>query len=376
MTAKWIPNSYTVIYNSGLGVASKESQTVIMGENTTLATATRNGYDFLGWYYNGVLVENGEWIIADNITLEAKWELEYKTPYKVNHYKQNIEDDNYTLFEELNLLGQINQVVTPVVNTYEGFTSPSSQTVTVLADGSVVVNYYYTRNKYQLRYISNGGSIDSSTMVKYGTPLSLETPGKDDRTFGGWFTDIGLTSRFTQSTMPAQVVTLYAWWQEETKANEFLYSGTSTVTISKHIGANTSIVIPSYIGGLPVTTIANESFLDNQAIASIIVPNTVTTIQTKAFSGCANLTSILIPVSLESIEEQAFFGCSSLTTVYYMGTSTDWNNISIVSNFYLTNANRYYYSETEPALNNDGTAYDGNYWHYVDGIPTVWVYVE
>lgn len=32
----------------------------------------------------------------------------------------------------------------------------------------------------------------------------------------------------------------------------------------------------------------------------------------------------------------------------------------------------YYYSETEPELNSDGTAYDGNYWRYVDGVPTVW----
>ena len=374
LTAKWIPNSYTVIYNSGLGVASKESQTVTMGEDTTLATATRNGYDFLGWYYNGVLVENGEWMIADNVTLEAKWELEYKTPYQVNHYKQNIEDDNYTLFEELNLLGQINQVVTPAVNTYEGFTSPSSQTVTVLEDGSVVVNYYYTRNKYQLKYVSNGGSINSTISIKYGTPLSLEIPEKDGRTFGGWFTDAGLTNRFTQSNMPAQTVTLYAWWQEETKANEFIYSGTSTATISKYIGESTAIVIPSHIAGLSVTAIASEAFLDNVTIKTIVIPNAVTTISTKAFSGCSNLTSLVIPVSLTTIQEQAFFDCTSLNTVYYMGSTSDWGNISIVSNFYLTNADRYYYSEIEPDLNTEGAAYNGNYWCYVDGIPATWVY--
>ena len=94
------------------------------------------------------------------------------------------------------------------------------------------------------------------------------------------------------------------------------------------------------------------------------------------FSGCSNLTSIVLPVSLASIEEQAFFGCSSLTTVYYMGASTDWGNISTVSNFYLTNANRYYYSKEKPALNTDSTDYNGNYWRYVEGIPTPWVYGE
>ena len=40
----------------------------------------------------------------------------------------------------------------------------------------------------------------------------------------------------------------------------------------------------------------------------------------------------------------------------------------------LTSATRYYYSETEPALNAEGTAYDGNFWHYdTDGItPVIW----
>jgi hypothetical protein len=38
----------------------------------------------------------------------------------------------------------------------------------------------------------------------------------------------------------------------------------------------------------------------------------------------------------------------------------------------LKEATRYYYSETEPALNEDGTDYDDNYWRYVDGAVVVW----
>jgi hypothetical protein len=34
-------------------------------------------------------------------------------------------------------------------------------------------------------------------------------------------------------------------------------------------------------------------------------------------------------------------------------------------NIELENAPRYYYSETEPTE-------PGNYWHYVDGVPTPW----
>lgn len=61
--------------------------------------------------------------------------------------------------------------------------------------------------------------------------------------------------------------------------------------------------------------------------------------------------------------------------MYYKGTAAKWAKISIKhGNSYLTDATRYYYSETAPALNEDGTAYDGNYWHYdTDGVtPVIW----
>ena len=69
----------------------------------------------------------------------------------------------------------------------------------------------------------------------------------------------------------------------------------------------------------------------------------------------------------------AFYNCSSLKTVYYAGTADDWAKIDIGDyNYGLFSATRYYYSETKPALNSDGTAYDGNYWHYDNGEVVIW----
>jgi hypothetical protein len=74
----------------------------------------------------------------------------------------------------------------------------------------------------------------------------------------------------------------------------------------------------------------------------------------------------VIPDGVEYIGWGAFDGCNSINTVYYVGTAEDWAGISIGSyNDSLTSATIYYYSETKPT-----TA--GNYWHYVDGVPTVW----
>lgn len=94
-----------------------------------------------------------------------------------------------------------------------------------------------------------------------------------------------------------------------------------------------------------------------------------------AFYGCRGLTSIIIANSVTSIGDYVFADCSELKTVYYKGTAEEWDKILIYSNnTYLTSATRYYYSETEPALNSDGTAYKGNYWHYdTDGkTPVIW----
>jgi hypothetical protein len=55
-----------------------------------------------------------------------------------------------------------------------------------------------------------------------------------------------------------------------------------------------------------------------------------------------------------------------LTSVYYTGTAKEWNAITAGSgNTNLTSATRYYYSESEPTT-------EGNWWHYVDDVPTVW----
>ena len=56
-----------------------------------------------------------------------------------------------------------------------------------------------------------------------------------------------------------------------------------------------------------------------------------------------------------------------IISVYYEGTAEEWAEISIASeNYNLTNATRYYYSESQPTE-------EGNYWHYDEnGKPVAW----
>ena len=105
----------------------------------------------------------------------------------------------------------------------------------------------------------------------------------------------------------------------------------------------------------------------NSNLSSITIHNDAKIIADYAFSGYARLTSVVIGDSVISIGAYAFYDCSKLTKVYYKGNISDWSKISIRSfNYGLTNATRYYYSESQPTES-------GNFWHYDEnGNVVVW----
>lgn len=137
-----------------------------------------------------------------------------------------------------------------------------------------------------------------------------------------------------------------------------------------------------------LTTIPKELFTNCTALKSITISETVTRIRGNCFQNCTSLQSLIVPDSVLKLEN-AFDGCTALKSVvlpkkvktdsplfedcpleevYYRGTEEEWeeNKSNIYKeNTVLFSATRYYYSETTPAE-------EGNFWHFVEGVPTKW----
>lgn len=175
----WESTNSTLTYDGNGGTASKESQTVSTGSPWgELATAEKTGYTFSGWWTSktGGTQITAESIANGNLTVYAHWLPNTGTKYTVNHYQQNIDDDDFTLKEMETLTGTTEESVTPETKDYTGFTSPEKQTVTIKADGSTTVNYYYTRNIYTVT-LNIGTGIDSvsgSGLYKYGATVTID----------------------------------------------------------------------------------------------------------------------------------------------------------------------------------------------------------
>ena len=122
------------------------------------------------------------------ITLYANWIPDSDTEYTVRHFKQNLDGNGYSLADTQVLTGATGDTVKPSVKVYDGFTSPSLQSAKISADGTTVIDYYYTRNSYKMTVTHYKLNPDkkvfeafatTADIVPYGTnytPQYSETP--------------------------------------------------------------------------------------------------------------------------------------------------------------------------------------------------------
>jgi hypothetical protein len=102
----------------------------------------------------------------------------------------------------------------------------------------------------------------------------------------------------------------------DSAGDDFTYADTGAgIIISRYRGAGRNVVIPSSLGGVAVTSIADYAFYYNSNIRSVTIPDSVTSIGSEAFGSCKNLVNVTLSNALISIGYSAFYGCSELKSI-------------------------------------------------------------
>ena len=156
-------------------------------------------------------------VSVNNITENKTYTVTYhpaNVGFTVNHYLQNVADNNYTLnVSERHDGFTEREVGDGLAETYPGFAALLYNTkAKVAADGSTVVEIYYDRNYYLMSFNLDGGYGVEPIYARYGASVKVENPTKPGYTFNGWEPAV-------PTTVPAENTTHKAKWKVDDSVN-------------------------------------------------------------------------------------------------------------------------------------------------------------
>ena len=196
------------------------NSTIKLPGYTDLGLPENPGYTFAGWNTQadglGKTYQPGGKVLVDTMDpgnhLYAIWAKGTGTPYEVHHYLERLEGAYpYVPNEKDNLRGETGAWTAAAAKSYDGFTPRKFAQEMIKADGSTVVEIFYTRNSYLLTYKDSlSAGVYASQTYKYGAAVTaIAAPTKTGYTFTGW-------SPAVPDTMPAWALTVYAQWRKTT----------------------------------------------------------------------------------------------------------------------------------------------------------------
>lgn len=224
LTAR-VEKGHWIHFNSDGG--SYVAPQFVTGNTIPPADPARPGFLFKGWYE-----ESGKQFtfgnqLTSNITLTARWESNTSTKYTVIHWQEKADESGWSLHETETKTGGTGAQTAAAAKSYDGFTAQTITQQTINGDGSTIVNVYYKRNVYEVKfYVDKGWLIynwqektESRITAKYGANISKKWPG------GIWATSPGgSTFQANIDTMPRNGAKFYETSQGSAKAYYYLES--------------------------------------------------------------------------------------------------------------------------------------------------------
>ncbi len=167
-------NKYNLTISGDNGITNTTGNgTYYYGEKIALSYTLKAGYSFSE--YNVSVEDNVYTMPANDIEVKVKSQANTDTLYTVKHYIMDLDGEHYTLKETEILKGTTDTTIKPETKDYEGFSAPELKEMTVTGDGKAEIEYYYTRNKYQVTVEGDEGISDvfGEGIYYYGAKVSV-----------------------------------------------------------------------------------------------------------------------------------------------------------------------------------------------------------
>ena len=183
-------------------------------DNVVIAHEFEGGFPSIPLVYYGEQSGPGFTVNGEKISADCRMKLYTDTtcpePVTVIHQKETLEQGVYETAETEIFDAEFGTDITPEAKTYEGFVSPSEETVTVGIGTEVV--YQYPRESYDVTVVKEEGidTVSGDGSHRFEEPVSLAVTMKPGYEFDAWSGDYA-SGNFV---MPAKQVTMRAGAKE------------------------------------------------------------------------------------------------------------------------------------------------------------------
>lgn len=245
------PSTFTVTYNvNGGNALSTTTKSVTYGSTYgTLATPTRTGYTFDGWYTTasgGTKITSSSTVsTASDHTLYAHWTANtYTVTYNVNGgsgISPTTRSVTYnSTYGDFPITARVGYTLKGWYTAASGGTQITSTSKVTTAQNHTLYAQW-TPNTFTITYDANGGNtpIPTTTSATYNSTYgTLATCTRSGYTFAGWYTAKTGGTKIKSTTIVSITAaqTLYARWTANTyKVKYNANGGSGTMPDSSHI---------------------------------------------------------------------------------------------------------------------------------------------